>query len=168
MAHRESGVRRSTSKVGATPRPAAEPATKPLLVRPAVQTNEPAIRLEWPGKGVERPLPVADLEIVRRGRAGIRLVVGDNLSALVALRERKTRAMLVYLDPPFFTGREHDHVARERTANGVRRTLVPAFDDRWKSLDQYLAALYDRIRAAYPDAEAANRKMVEKEETAAA
>ena len=148
MAHRESGVRRSTSKVGATPRPAAEPATKPLLVRPAVRTNEPAIRLEWPGKGVERPLPVADLEIVRRGRAGIRLVVGDNLSALVALRERKTRAMLVYLDPPFFTGREHDHVARERTANGVRRTLVPAFDDRWKSLDQYLAALYDRIRAA--------------------
>jgi DNA modification methylase len=108
----------------------------------------PQIRLEWPGRQTETERPQAALEIVKRGSAGLRLIGGDNLSALSALAARNTQAMLVYLDPPFFTGREHEHVERERTAEGVRRTLTPAFDDRWRSLDEYLAALYDRIGAA--------------------
>ena len=121
---------------------------KPLRVRAAETAVSPPIRLEWPGKSVLRPIPAADFEIVRRGQPSLRLLLGDNLAALSALGERRTRAMLVYLDPPFFTGREHEHVERERTASGVRRTLTPAFDDRWRSLDEYLASLYDRLRAA--------------------
>jgi len=85
---------------------------------------------------------------VRRGSASYRLIAGDNLAALSALAERPERAMLVYLDPPFFTGREHEHVERERTSDGVRRTLTKAFDDRWDSLEEYLGALYERLRAA--------------------
>jgi DNA modification methylase len=107
------------------------------------------IRLEWAGKPEARPAPApANLEIVRRGSASYRLIEGDNLAALSALAERSERAMLVYLDPPFFTGREHEHVERERTADGVRRTLTKAFDDRWNSLEEYLGALYERLRAA--------------------
>ncbi len=77
------------------------------------------------------------------------LVVGDNLPALQALYERGTRAALVYLDPPFFTGREHSQVNRRRSDDGsIERELVPAFDDRWNSLDEYLSSLVDRIAIA--------------------
>jgi site-specific DNA-methyltransferase (adenine-specific) len=149
MAHRPSVSRRSVSKHREAPsRPAAGATLSASLgPRPAAVVS-PGIRLEWPGKGVERPIAPAHLEIVRRGKVSMRLVEGDNLCALAALNERKARATLVYLDPPFFTGREHEHVDRQRTSGGVRRTLMPAFDDRWKSLDDYLAALYDRLRAA--------------------
>ena len=149
MAERGSGTRRNISKQSrAGVHPAAEPVQNPRLVCSEESAAPLGIRLEWPSKRLERPIPAADLEIVRRGKPGLRLVAGDNLAALAALNERNTKAMLVYLDPPFFTGREHEHVERERTPSGVRRTLVPAFDDRWKNLDEYLAALYDRLRAA--------------------
>jgi site-specific DNA-methyltransferase (adenine-specific) len=53
------------------------------------------------------------------------------------------------LDPPFLTGREHAEVARKRSATGrIVRTLTPAFDDRWDSLESYLTALGDRLCAA--------------------
>jgi DNA modification methylase len=107
-----------------------------------------AIRLEWPGKQQITKVAPAALDIVRRGSAQARLIEGDNLAVMAALAERSERATLVYLDPPFFTGREHEHVERRRTQDGVERTLVPAFDDRWRSLDDYLAALYERLRAA--------------------
>ncbi|HXK17630.1 MAG TPA: site-specific DNA-methyltransferase, partial [Polyangiaceae bacterium] len=54
-----------------------------------------------------------------------------------------------YLDPPFLTGREHSLVERKRGKQGqIVRTMKPAFDDRWESLDQYLDALTPRIAAA--------------------
>jgi DNA modification methylase len=108
----------------------------------------PGIRLEWPGKQCPRPIRPAALEIAHRGKASLCLIEGDNLPVLAALAERPARATLAYLDPPFFTGREHEYVERKRTRGGVERTLVPAFDDRWRSLDHYLGALYDRIRIA--------------------
>lgn len=76
------------------------------------------------------------------------LVSGDNSAALAALARRGTRAMLVYMDPPFFTGREHAHVERTRDESGVARRLLPAFDDRWDSLETYLEALRERITLA--------------------
>jgi site-specific DNA-methyltransferase (adenine-specific) len=82
------------------------------------------------------------------GDAGTRLLRGDNLLALAALAKRPERATLVYLDPPFFTGREHNHVERSRGTDGIVRKLVPAFDDRWQSLPHYLSELAERLRLA--------------------
>lgn len=80
---------------------------------------------------------------------GFELVSGDNLSALHALAKRPQRFALAYLDPPFLTGREHAEVGRRRNAEGdIVRTLTPAFDDRWDSLESYLTALGDRVSAA--------------------
>jgi site-specific DNA-methyltransferase (adenine-specific) len=76
-------------------------------------------------------------------------LAGDNLAALELLRRETTRFALAYLDPPFLTGREHALVERKRGKQGeIVRTLKPAFDDRWESLDDYLAALEPRIAAA--------------------
>ncbi len=141
------------ARIGPGPVPARK--HSPRLVESGRAVATPAnprggIRLEWAGKPAPSPAASspANLEIVRRGSSSYRLIEGDNLAALTALAERSERATLVYLDPPFFTGREHEHVERERTATGVRRTLTKAFDDRWSSLEEYLGALYERLRAA--------------------
>lgn len=77
------------------------------------------------------------------------LVHGDNLLAMRALADRGARFTLAYLDPPFFTGRQHTRVKRGRDRDGrIVRELKPAFDDRWESLEDYLCALHDRVVAA--------------------
>jgi DNA modification methylase len=92
---------------------------------------------------------VAELEVVRKGDPDCVLVAGDNLSALQLLAGGKTRFALAYLDPPFLTGREHALVERTRGKQGqIVRTFKPAFDDRWDSLEDYLATLKPRIAAA--------------------
>lgn len=108
------------------------------------------VRLHWPGKSTPRTTPSARLELVRRGHPACMLVHGDNLSAMSALTERAGPACsLVYLDPPFFTGRQHLQVTRTRDARGrVVRQLRPAFDDRWDGLEDYLSELRDRIALA--------------------
>ena len=85
----------------------------------------------------------------RPTKHGFELITGDNLRALRALAHRPQRFTLAYLDPPFLTGREHAEVGRRRNAQGdIVRTLTPAFDDRWDSLEAYLTALGDRLTAA--------------------
>ena len=108
-----------------------------------------SVRLSWPGKGEPaRPAP-SELNVTKPGNSGFELISGDNLGALHALASRASRFTLAYLDPPFLTGREHAEVERERTTGGrIVRTLTPAFDDRWDSLESYLAALGDRVSAA--------------------
>jgi len=97
----------------------------------------------------ELELPSDDLSLVRKGDPDCVLLAGDNLAALQALERGPTRFALAYLDPPFLTGREHALVERTRGKQGeIVRTLKPAFDDRWESLDEYLAALRPRIAAA--------------------
>jgi DNA modification methylase len=93
--------------------------------------------------------PSDELSLVRKGDPDCVLLAGDNLAALRALAQRQTRFALAYLDPPFLTGREHALVERTRGKQGqIIRTLKPAFDDRWDSLDDYLASLKPRIAAA--------------------
>jgi DNA modification methylase len=77
----------------------------------------------------------------------VRLVQGDNLTALVALLpDLRQKATLAYLDPPFFTGRVHDQVIRQRDRTGkILRDRSPAFDDRWSDLSAYLTSLRDRL-----------------------
>jgi len=111
-----------------------------------------SVRLSWAGKrepavasGASRP----ELCLDKPGNQGFELVSGDNLRALQALAARSQRFALAYLDPPFLTGREHAEVGRRRNAQGeIVRTLTPAFDDRWDSLESYLTALGDRLVAA--------------------
>jgi DNA modification methylase len=107
------------------------------------------VRLDWPGRRAPRPAPPVELQLVRKGHPATHIIQGDNLAAMDALHKRGARATLVYLDPPFFTGREHELVDRRRGQDGtIERRLLPAFDDRWNSLDEYLSALVDRIALA--------------------
>lgn len=89
------------------------------------------------------------LALVRKGDPDCVLLAADNLAALELLKAEPTRFALAYLDPPFLTGREHALVERKRGKQGeIVRTLKPAFDDRWDSLEHYMAALEPRIAAA--------------------
>ena len=76
---------------------------------------------------------------------GVAVVRGDNLAVLRALGATHAgAATLVYFDPPFFTGREHgtnSHAAREAGSE-------VAFDDRWGTLEEYLAHVRERVAAA--------------------
>jgi site-specific DNA-methyltransferase (adenine-specific) len=77
------------------------------------------------------------------------LVEGDNAAALRALASNGAResVALAYLDPPFFTNREHAAWLRKAGGPRTARTRVPAFDDRWADLPEYLDALGQRLAA---------------------
>lgn len=80
--------------------------------------------------------------------AAVRLVEGDNLSALVSLAAEGVEVHLAYLDPPFFTQRKHHRTKRKRGTSGrMTRTEHLAFDDRWPDLRSYLSALRARLAA---------------------
>jgi DNA modification methylase len=108
------------------------------------------VRITWPGKDESKAPLAARLEPLKRGRSAVTLVEGDNLAAMHALATRIAgEVTLAYLDPPFFTGKEHVRITRKREGRGkILRTASPAFDDRWDSLPAYLGALRDRIAAA--------------------
>ncbi len=77
-----------------------------------------------------------------------RLLEGDNLRVLRGLAEAEAGTVtLAYLDPPFFTGREHAAMLRKAGAPRTERMRVPAFDDRWADLPAYLSALGARLEA---------------------
>jgi DNA modification methylase len=78
------------------------------------------------------------------------LLQADNLDALHALAETHEGAFaLAYLDPPFFTNREHTAQIRAGALGRTRRR-VHAFDDRWADLPSWLDALGRRLRAIRP------------------
>jgi DNA modification methylase len=108
------------------------------------------VRLTWPGKDAPTTSPAARLERLRAGLSACTLVEGDNLAAMRALcASHAGEVTLAYLDPPFFTGKEHVRITRKREGRGkILRSTAPAFDDRWDSLPAYLQALRDRVVAA--------------------
>ena len=79
-----------------------------------------------------------------------RLLEGDNLACLRSLAADDAGTVtLAYLDPPFFTNREHTAWLRKAGApHGSARTRVPAFDDRWADQAAYLEAIAPRLIAA--------------------
>jgi DNA modification methylase len=110
-----------------------------------------SVRLSWDGK--ERGLAASESAPQGRvweidGGAG-RLFEGDNLGCLRALAaDYAGRVTLAYLDPPFFTNREHAAWLRKAGApRSAARTRVHAFDDRWPDLASWLEALGARIAA---------------------
>ena len=73
--------------------------------------------------------PVGRIASVSRGSASVRLVRGDNLSALVALvAELQSQVMLAYLDPPFFTGgcTRSSPAGRDEAGKVLRATRPPS------------------------------------------
>jgi len=76
------------------------------------------------------------------------LLEGDNLRVLRGLASTHAGAVaLAYMDPPFFTNREHAAWLRKAGAPRTSRTRVHAFDDRWADLPAYLHALGERLAA---------------------
>ena len=67
---------------------------------------------------------------------------GDNLDVMRDLLSKGTRAHLVYMDPPFNTGRDFAFKPRD---GGPEEH---AYSDKWPSLDAFLEALRDRVVAA--------------------
>jgi site-specific DNA-methyltransferase (adenine-specific) len=115
--------------------------------RLALEPGGASVRLTWAGKEAPAPPPCGRLVAVAPGSAAVRLIQGDNLTALAALLpDLRDQATLAYLDPPFFTGRVHDQVTRQRDRTGkILRDHSPAFDDRWTDLSAYLTSLRDRL-----------------------
>jgi DNA modification methylase len=103
-----------------------------------------SVRLAFKGGHIQPDVPSVNIVSVCEGSADLRLVQGDNRAALRALRSSlRSSVALAYLDPPFFTGRVHSRVARDRDRRSgkILRAISPAFDDRWADLPSYLLAL---------------------------
>jgi site-specific DNA-methyltransferase (adenine-specific) len=116
------------------------------------QARRRPVTLSWRGRrqgAREAAAPRCAWTTDTPGTSAGTLLEGDNAEVLQALLATDTResVALAYLDPPFFTNREH--AAWLRKAGGPRtdRTRVPAFDDRWVDLPEYLEALGDRLTA---------------------
>jgi site-specific DNA-methyltransferase (adenine-specific) len=90
------------------------------------------------------------LQRVEPGDHRFAVIQGDNAAALHCLAQSHPgQAALVYMDPPFFTGRQHLRVTRRRDNKGqISRESEIAFDDRWDSLSDYLDQLQARLVAA--------------------
>lgn len=75
------------------------------------------------------------------------LYKGDNLQVLQRLlATHRNKVALIYLDPPFLTGRAHMAVVKGETLDD--RTELAAFDDRWDDLPAFLDYLRDRLIVA--------------------
>lgn len=101
-------------------------------------------QLVWSGKAavVPRPAPPALVAVERlpprpaSSAGGNRLIHGDNLAALAALRaELAGKVDLIYIDPPFATGQDFEYRAeigsRRASAAPARAICATAYRDAW-------------------------------------
>jgi site-specific DNA-methyltransferase (adenine-specific) len=110
-------------------------------------------RLSWDGKSHPReaPAPQPPRSAWATSTGSGWLLEGDNLRVLHGLAATHASAfVLAYLDPPFFTNREHMARLHKAGAPRTSRTHVAAFDDRWVDLPAYLEALGARMAAVQP------------------
>jgi site-specific DNA-methyltransferase (adenine-specific) len=75
-----------------------------------------------------------------------KLYLGDCLEVLPRLVQSRVRFDLVYLDPPFNTGRAHG----ARISTGGRARGKAAYDDQWGGLDGFLEMLAPRLECLRP------------------
>src|SRR5271154_6546042 len=113
-------------------------------------TRARAVTLSWEARGPD--LDPAEAAPPRRAWAidgeTSWLLEGDNLRVLRGLAATHAGSVaLAYLDPPFFTNREHTAWLRKAGAPRTSRVRVAAFDDRWVDLPAYLDALGVRLAA---------------------
>lgn len=117
--------------------------------------------LTWPGKKLtqnEPALILKDSIVFPKGcgypdmAPASRLILGDNLSVMVALLpEYEEKIHLIYADPPFFTNRKYP--ARIGRGEDSRKPdewqLAEGYHDHWNNLDSYLDFLYQRLKLMY-------------------
>ena len=112
-----------------------------------------AVRLALQAEPRRSDIDRTRIVTVAEGSPELRLIQADNGAALRALaRSWRSSVALAYLDPPFFTGRVHSRVARDRDGRSgkILRAVSPAFDDRWEDLKSYLVALRARLELVRP------------------
>ena len=111
--------------------------------------SEPNLSLPWPAKDASGACLAGSAKGLTPTHGDLWLVEGDNLGVLTSLSAQWTGAFtLAYLDPPFFTGKQHVRITRTRDNRGkILRRESAAFDDRWANLSEYLSALRARIEA---------------------
>jgi DNA modification methylase len=112
------------------------------------------VKLSWEGKdAATAPATSGDRAAIRRAwttpDASGWLLEGENLQVLRALAASHPGSVtLAYLDPPFFTKREHAAWLRKAgSVRGSARIRVAAFDDRWPDFGSWLGALGARLVA---------------------
>ena len=72
------------------------------------------------------------------------LVLGDNLPAMNVLTDKyEGRISLIYIDPPYGTGRKFETESRNGGAGDA--LAAGGFDDRWDDLSGYLDMMYPRL-----------------------
>ena len=117
--------------------------------------------LTWPGKKLTQPAPaslVTDSILYPNGcgypdtEPVSRLILGDNLSIMTALRPAyEGQINLIYADPPFFTNRKFSaRIGRgEDSRKPDQWKLADGYHDHWDNLDAYLDFLYQRLAVMY-------------------
>lgn len=122
--------------------------------------RKPFARLEWPGRRTYEP-SAANLQIQveayppgvdRTTDFGGQLILGDNLTVMAALLpEWEERIDLIYIDPPFLTGKAY--AARIGRGEDSRRPsewrTVDGYRDTWPNGATYLDMLYPRLQLMY-------------------
>ena len=126
---------------------------------PIRKGKSPSVRLEWNGKSAVPPPHPAPLhrlmEIYPSGsrihKTSVplnRLILGDNLAVMDALREElRGQFRLIYCDPPFATGKGFTRrIGRDEDSRkpGTWR-LGEGYTDSWNSTEEYLSMLYPRL-----------------------
>ncbi len=107
------------------------------------------VRLQWRDKsGPNQPSRVASLDVERLhgtdGSLRNSLIAGDNIEVMYALLDDTSqRFSLIYLDPPFFSGRDW-HMSSSADPYAQK-----AYQDTWNGdVSAYLQWLYDRVALA--------------------
>ena len=140
----------------------------PLEYRERLFAPNPGVELGWPGKHRARPDSegkVPALHVAERYGKAVdgwrdRLIIGDNTEVVRALRDGPLRAEIeaagglrvIYLDPPFLTGRNFAvEIPVGAARSGGRRTIsLPAYSDGASGgLPAYLDAMLVRLRLMY-------------------
>lgn len=136
----------------------------PPQYRARLFPEPPGVRLAWPGKHTDhRDLPAAlpALRVIERYGSddgwSDKLILGDNTSVLHAIQcglirdqiEAAGGLRLIYLDPPFLTGRAFAAdvpIGETRPGTPARTIRLPAYDDGKKGgLAGYLDAMLVRL-----------------------
>lgn len=114
------------------------------------------LRLTWPSKPAVVRVAPATLRLdriiippnARPPTLCNRLVEGDNLAVIGALLpEWQGRVDLIYVDPPFMTGKRYAaRIGRGEDSRKPEEWLLgEGYDDRWDDSDAYLTMMYERL-----------------------
>jgi DNA modification methylase len=110
-----------------------------------VALNLPELRAPYHGT-VPVPIPFCYERTAQPADVEVALYCGDNLGLAAWLHDQNRRYRLIYIDPPFNSGKAYR--ARVDGSRGRRSAGVPAYADG-RDLDAYLQWIEPRLRHCY-------------------